>query len=78
MSRNRDWFGNALMWIIERTTKNPIVYIVMIIVIFVLVSYGAWHLKRWFNWELGYSNDVKMAVCEMVKPEMLKDPSVCD
>ena len=71
--RIMDWFGNALVWIIER----PIIFFSLILVLVVAFGIGAWNLKRWVNWELAYGDDVKMAVCEMVKPEALKDPSVC-
>lgn len=66
--------GNCLAWIIER----PTVFFSLVFVIVVAFGVGAWNLKRWVNWELAYGNDVQMVVCEMVKPEVLKDPSVCE
>ncbi len=76
--RIMDWLGKAVLWLFERSTKNPIVYYAIIFAIICLMGYGGWHLKRWANWELAYGDDVKLAVCEMVKPEALKDPSVCE
>ncbi|KKN46792.1 hypothetical protein LCGC14_0669200 [marine sediment metagenome] len=76
--RTKDWFGNFMIKMLDGTTKHPIISIIMLIVFVILLGYGGWHLKRWVNWELAYGDDVKLAVCEMVKPEALKDPSVCE
>lgn len=51
-------------------------YIIALILI-ALVSYGGWHLKRWFNYTWGYQSDVTKTVCELVKPEALVDPTKC-
>ena len=50
---------------------------VLILIVLIPITYGGWHLKRWINWNLGYSGDVKEAVCEMVKLEYLKNPEDC-
>ena len=43
--------------------KN-VLLIISLIVFAAMVGYGAWHLERWVNWSLGYSNDVE----EQIKP----------
>lgn len=73
-----DWFGNLMIWCFDFVGKRPIVFIALMIAFIVLVAYGGWHLKRWVNWELAYGDDVKFAVCEMIKTEALKDPSMCE
>lgn len=42
------------------------------------VIYGGFLVKRWFNYEFGYASQVQGSICEMVKPEYLKNPSECD
>lgn len=43
--------------------------------------YGAYTLKRNFNYSFGYKSKVVETVCHMVKPEkhseILKNPAVC-
>jgi len=48
------------------------------IIVFGLLVYGGWHLKRWFNYSWGYESQVTETVCSMVKPEHLIDPKKCD
>ena len=43
-----------------------------------VLAYGGWSVKRWFNYEVGYSSDVKEQVCSMVKKEYLKEGVVCE
>lgn len=56
---------------------QKIVIGVLVLIVLIPILYGGWHLKRWFNWSFGYSNDTKTIVCEMVKPEYLKNPEDC-
>jgi len=76
--KNMDWFGNLMIWLIDNVVKRPIVFYTTVLIISVLLAYGGWHLERWINWDLAYGDDVQTVVCEMVKPEALKDPSVCE
>ena len=46
-------------------------------VIIVAISYGGWQLKRWWNYNWGYESQVTQTVCDMVKPEYLKQPNNC-
>ncbi len=69
-----DWFGNLMLKIIE----NSIIFYSLIFVLVVAFGIAAWNLERWINWDLAYGDDVRLAVCEMVKPEALKDPSMCE
>lgn len=41
------------------------------------LAYGGFHLQRWFHWEFAYGDNVKQTVCDMVKPEHLKNPEDC-
>ena len=52
--------------------------VIAVLVIIGLISWGGWHLKRWWNYTWGYESQVTETVCEMVKPEYLKNPSRCD
>ena len=45
-----------------------------VLVLVVAFAFGAWHLKRWFNYSFGYEGEVRTTICEMVKPEVLKKP----
>lgn len=44
------------------------------IVIVIALSYGAWLIARWWNYSISYEDQVRVTVCEMVKPEYLKQP----
>lgn len=58
--------------------KGKILAIILIfIVVIVFVFIGLWNLKRGFNYSFGYESQVKQTVCEMVKPEHLKNPKDC-
>jgi hypothetical protein len=54
--------------------KKLVFYGVALILI-AMLSYGGWHLKRWFNYNWGYQSDVTETICELVKPEALVDPT---
>jgi hypothetical protein len=51
---------------------NPLIIIIGGFMLTVCLSYGGWHLYRWFNWNYGYSSMVKETIKEMVKEECLK------
>lgn len=55
--------------------------IIGLIFLAVALGYGGFVVKRWFNWEFAYKDNVIAAstetVCKMVKPEYLKDPNQC-
>ena len=36
-----------------------------------LLGYGGWHLKRWWNWEFEYRQNVEQTIRDMVKEECL-------
>lgn len=42
-----------------------------------LIAYFGWMVARQWNYHWGYEQMVKDTVCEMVKPEHLKDKSDC-
>jgi len=56
---------------------NSMTKIIIWVVLIAGISYGGWHLKRWFNWTYGYGSDVTEAICVMVKPEALINPEDC-
>jgi uncharacterized membrane protein len=39
-------------------------------------AYGVYKIGRWLQYTFGYESQVKASICEMVKPEYLKQP--CD
>ena len=51
---------------------NILVYIIGLLVIIAL-GVGGWYLKREINAWLFYDGATKEVVCEMVKPEYLKE-----
>jgi hypothetical protein len=51
-------------------------YIVVFIVI-VSVSYGIYALQRNVNYTMSYESMVQETVCDMVRPEALKNPENC-
>ncbi|VAW58912.1 hypothetical protein MNBD_GAMMA08-1546 [hydrothermal vent metagenome] len=64
-------------WLLDLPSKYlPALLLVGVIVVMVF-GYGMWQFKRWFNYSWGYEDQVTSTVCEMVKPEYLKNPSRC-
>lgn len=57
-------------------TVKLVALTVAAIVIFGLLSYGAWKLTRWWNYSMGYESQVHTTVCGMVKPEHLTDTGI--
>ena len=56
-----------------------ILYGVLILVLLIGIPYGIYKFKRWWNYSVGgYSTAVEGTVCEMVRPEYLKNPERCD
>lgn len=47
------------------------------VVLFVAAVYGLWQLSRTINYNISYADMVEETVCEMVKPEHLKEPEKC-
>lgn len=55
-------------------------YLLSILGIFLLiclVSYAGYQFNRWWNYSWSYESKVQETVCEMVKPEYLKNPEQC-
>lgn len=51
---------------------------VLIAIVFVgCLVIGGYYLKRWWNVFWYYGDEMKETVCEMVKPEYLKNPDEC-
>ena len=48
----------------------------LIFILIAVVSYGGWVIVKKWNYAWGYESMVKNTVCQMVKPEHLKEP--CD
>lgn len=59
-------------------TWSTILAWVIGVVLFAALGLGMWKVARWWNYTWGYETQVQETVCEMVKPEYLKDPSDCD
>lgn len=53
-----------------------------ILVVIMIAGYLFWYLpyqyERSKNYKLGYESHVRATVCEMVKPEHLKNPEDCN
>ena len=62
----------------EKDNTNTGIIIVVGLAIILSLGYGAWHLKRWWNYTWGYQSQVTETVCEMVKPEYLINPEKCN
>lgn len=57
--------------------KQVIAGIVIFFLIIGGISYGYFQWKRTWNYSWGYESRVKETVCEMVKPEYLRNPEDC-
>jgi len=57
---------------------NPVVVYGALVIFAMLLAYGMWNAQRWLNWEFSYNDGVRIAICDLVKPEALIDPSVCE
>ena len=51
--------------------------IILIVAVVILIGVGIYQFKRSWNYSWGYESKVQGTVCEMVKPELLKDPEQC-
>lgn len=47
------------------------------IILVIAIGYGSWVFKRWANYSWSYEDQVKASICDMVKPEYLKNPQHC-
>ena len=45
-------------------------------VLLIVLAVGGYYVKRWFNYNVGYESRVSTTVCQMVKPEFLRE-GVC-
>ncbi len=57
--------------------KNILKYIALVsfaVVATLGFMYGMWNLSRYMNYSMSYEDMVRKTVCEMVKPEYLKQP----
>ena len=52
--------------------KDVILYLVVLVVI-VALGFAGWYAKRYINDWLYYDDATRNVVCEMVKPEYLKE-----
>lgn len=50
---------------------------IIAVVIFIIFCYWMFLLEKDMNWNMMYGDKATELVCEMVKPEYLKDPDVC-
>jgi len=50
---------------------------ILLIIAVLVIGYSTWQIKRWVNYSWGYQSQVRSTVCEMVKPEYIKD-NQCD
>lgn len=42
--------------------------IIVLIAIFVIISFGSWKLNRWFNYRLAYSSQVRTEMRKEIEP----------
>lgn len=47
---------------------------IIICALIIGVIYGMYLAGRWLQYNFGYESQVRSTVCEMVKPEYLKEP----
>lgn len=52
------------------------VFFLMLVGTLVVIGFmvGAFFVYRWFNWTYVYEENATVLVCDMVKPEALKEP----
>ncbi len=60
----------------SHTTATEVGTAAGVILVVLLFIYGMWHVARVWNYSWGYEDMVQETICEMVKPEFLKEP--CD
>lgn len=58
-------------------TILEIISMALVVVIVCAIVYGAWWLGRQVSYSFMYDDLVKQTICEMVKPEHLKNPLDC-
>jgi hypothetical protein len=58
--------------------KNDIFTVVLSIILIVTLTVGGYFIKRWWNMFWYYGDATKEIVCEMVKPEYLKNKEDCE
>lgn len=71
---------NILNYINDKPWLSTICGIIAIIIVLCVIGgiiYGIFLLSRWFNYEFNYESQVIQSLCEIIKPESLKDPSIC-
>lgn len=51
---------------------KTLIWIAGVLLFIVIMSWGGWHVQRWFNYNFQYEGEVKKTIHEMVKPECLK------
>jgi hypothetical protein len=47
------------------------------LIVYLLFSYASYHFERWWNYNRGYESQVTQTICELVKPDSLKNPERC-
>lgn len=50
---------------------------ISVVLVLVLIVWGIYQVKRSWNYSWAYKSRVEQTVCEMVKPEYLKNPGDC-
>ena len=64
----------------KNTTKDTVIAATLwtlFVVLMLGAVFGGWYAKRWWNNTMFYDDATRATVCEMVKPESLKD-GVCE
>ena len=61
---------------VQRVIELTIAALIIVAALTVMV-YSSYYINRWWNYTFAYENMVKETVCEMVKPEFLKDSTAC-
>jgi hypothetical protein len=57
--------------VVEGDDEMKVLAFISAFLLICLLGYGGWHLKRWWNWEFEYRQNVEQTIRDMVKEECL-------
>lgn len=64
-----------MMELLEKIPKP--IWVVLAGLVIIAITYYGWQFKRWVNYSWSYESQVTKSICDMVKPESLKNPARC-
>lgn len=64
-----------MMNLLEKLPKFVLVILAGLSII--AITYYGWQFKRWVNYSWSYESQVTKSICDMVKPQYLKDSKRC-